>query len=204
MKMKTFMRVFLLVTVIGCLFLQGQSEGFAQVMVKEQAVQKDKIMVKYPQFEGIENDYVQRKINMDIKVIIDKFVDTCQKDKYNREAKGDYKLHYMDAEKVSFELLTYVYSGGAHGMTQLKGYTYNLKTGQTYALTQLFDFRPTEINQKIFAHAKENDVFLFSDFKGIKIYPDNYYLNEAGKPVLLFQQYEIAPYSSGILKITMN
>lgn len=191
----------LMVVVFFCVV--NQSQSFAQVVVNEESREDDKGAVKYPQFAGIEKDYVQRKINMDIKVLVGKFIDENKKDKYNKQIKVGYKVHYLDEKKVSFEIEMYAYNGGAHGMTVLNGYTYDLETGGLYSFAQLFDFRPSEINQKIFAHAKANDIFLFSDFRGIKVYPQNFYLNENGKPVILFQQYEIAPYSSGILRIVM-
>lgn len=191
----------LAVLVVVC--VMNQSQSFAQVTVKEEVVREDKVSVKYPQFVGIEHDYAQRKINMDIKVLVGKFIDENKKNEYNKEINVNYKVHYQDEKKVSFEIEMYAYNGGAHGMTELSGYTYNLGNGELYSFAQLFDFRPSEINQKIFAYAKEKDIFLFSDFKGIRVYPQNFYLNENGKPIILFQQYEIAPYSSGILKIEM-
>ena len=202
--MKKMLKSCIVAIVFTCFFVGYQNQSFAQVVTKEEKIEQNKIEAKFPQFEGIENVYAQKKINMDIKVLVAKFIDENKKNKFNKETKVNYKIHYIDEEKVSFEIEMYAYNGGAHGMTILEGYTYNLKTGETYALAQLFDFRPSEINQKIFTYAKENDVFLFSDFKGIKAYPSNFYLNKDGKPVILFQQYEIAPYSSGILKIAME
>lgn len=65
----------------------------------------------------------------------------------------------------------------------------------------MFDFRPSQINKNIFAKAKGDNLLLFDNFKGIEEYPENFYLLDAKTPIIIFQQYEIAPYSSGIIKV---
>lgn len=196
----------LFVAVIASVLLLLPSEGFAAplIQVKEQQVQEDKIDVQYPQFEGITDAYVQNKINMDIKVAVNKFVAECKKDEHTVEAKAKYQVHYLGEDTISFELLTYTYTGGAHGMSYVAGYTYDLKTGDKYTLTQLFDFKPSEVSAAVAKHAKENNVPLYENFTGIREYPHNFYLIDKNTPVLLFQQYEVAPYSSGVLRVKMG
>lgn len=185
-------------------FFSEAAFAAASVQVRDQALHEEKLNVVYPQFTGIEDAAVEKKINMDVKVDVEKFIASCKNNAYNLEGAVSYEIRYLDGDMLSFTILTYEFNGGAHGMSYLTGYTYDLKTGSKLSLTQLFDYRPSEITQAIFRFAKENDVYLFDEFKGIREYPRNFYLSERKKPVLLFQQYEIAPYSSGILKIEMQ
>lgn len=175
----------------------------SKVEVKDQVVKEKLITGSYPQFYGLDDPKVQEQINGEVTKSVKQFIEECRKDKFLKEAKISYELNYLAKNKVSFEVSMYSYSGGAHGMTSVKGYTYDLKSGRQYTFTQLFDYRPSEINKAIFKQSKANDWILFDDFKGIDNYPDNFYLDEKGAPVILFQQYEIAPYSTGIIRVHM-
>lgn len=199
-----YLSLFVAAIVSGLLLLPSEGVAASSIKVKEQQFQEDKIDVQYPQFDGIADSYVQNKINMDIKVAVDKFVAECKKNERSVEAKSKYQVHYLGEDAISFELLTYTYTGGAHGMTYVAGYTYDLKTGDKYTLTQLFDFKPSEISAAVAKHAKENSVPLYEKFNGIREYPHNFYLMDKNTPVLLFQQYEVAPYSSGVFRVKMG
>lgn len=201
MKLKKYIAAFALLATV---LFSGSVLAQPSVQAETQQYKEAQFKVEYPQFRGIEDSLVEKKINMDVKVDVEKFIASCKKDTFNREAVVNYKIHYVDQDKLSFEVLTYTYNGGAHGASYVQGYTYDLKTGSKSTLTELFDYRPSELNQAIFRHAKARDIYLFTDFKGLKQYPQNFYLNEEGKAVLLFQQYEIAPYSSGIIRVEMG
>lgn len=203
MKLTRYITLFAF-TVMVLFAVSGQVWAQSSIQVKEQRMQEDQFKVKYQQFTGIENQMAQRKINMDVKVAVDRFIADRKKDKRNIESVVSYKVYYTDKDKLSFEVLLYEYNGGAHGMSYVSGFVYDVKTGDRLSLTRLFDYRPSEINRTIFSHAKEHEIYLFDEFAGIKEYPQNFYLNEQGKAVLLFQQYEIAPYSSGIIRVEMN
>lgn len=172
--------------------------------VQEKTYKKGKITAKYPQFKGISDATVEKKINQTIRSTVKNFINDCKRDKYLKEAIISYKTHYLTPDKLSFELSLYVYSGGAHGSTRVEGYSYDLATGNRYSFSNTYSYKNSEINAKIFQQSREQNIPLFEDFKGITDYPDNFYLNNEGRPVIIFQQYEIAPYSSGIIRIRME
>lgn len=171
---------------------------------QEQKLTEGAIKISYPQFGAIADAKIVEAINLEVAQKAQAFLQACKADRFCREAIMRYETHYIGQNRLSFELLTYVYSGGAHGITQVTGWNYDLKTGEKGSLVRWFDYRPSEINRSVFAHANANQVFLFGDFKGVAAYPQNFYLNESGKPVVLFQQYEIAPYSSGVIRVELE
>lgn len=193
-KSLLFAMALLLVAAVACAAPAAQEQKIAEGAVK----------ISYPQFGAIADAKIVEAINRDVAQAARAFLESCQADQFCREAIMRYKTHYVGADRLSFELLTYVYSGGAHGMTQVTGWNYDLKTGEKGSFARWFDYRPSEINRSVFAHAHANQVFLFGDFKGVTAYPQNFYLNENGKPVVVFQQYEIAPYSSGVIRVELE
>jgi hypothetical protein len=112
---------------------------------------------------------------------------------------------------VCFEYLEYVYTGGAHGMTNLSYDSYNLKKGNKIALLDIFRN----------GSEKELSDLLTSQIRSDKQIPDsislkksgyfidviepgfNFYINGSGIG-FVYNPYEIAPYSTGISNIFLN
>lgn len=161
----------------------------------------DKINVKYPEFVINDQKIGLEKVNNKVRGIADKFIKDMGKDATVVTAQMGYDIHYLDENICSFTINTYVFQGGAHGVSELKGYNYNVKTGEEIVFIKMFDFRPSQINKSIFTKAKADKLILFDSFKGIEEYPQNFYLLDAKTPIIIFQQYEIAPYSAGIIKV---
>ncbi|WP_066714693.1 DUF3298 and DUF4163 domain-containing protein [Clostridium sp. Marseille-P299] len=127
------------------------------------------------------------------------------------EAIVDYKTTYLSCQFISLYFDKYIYTGGAHGNTIRHSDTWNLSTGKTMHISEYF---PMNENYK-------NDILTFiideitnqlknpeSKGKYFDTYQqdvhntwneDNFYLTPAGI-VVYFQQYDIAPYSSGIIE----
>ncbi len=111
---------------------------------------------------------------------------------------------YNDDHKLSFYNSSYTFTGGAHGQGTQEFTTVNLKTGKIITLNDLF--KPGYENQltplltnklhqnlKLPAGGKLNDAGYFVD----EIKPnDNFYVNGQGIG-FYYNQYDIAPYSSG-------
>ena len=161
----------------------------------------DKFNVKYPEFIIDDQKIGLDKVNNKVRSVADKFIKDLTKEDNLVTAQLGYDIHYFTDDICSFTINTYVYTGGAHGVSELKGYNYNIKTGEALSFIKMFDFRPSQINKNIFAKAKGDNLLLFDNFKGIEEYPENFYLLDAKTPIIIFQQYEIAPYSSGIIKV---
>lgn len=113
----------------------------------------------------------------------------------------------------SFYRDRYEYTGGAHGNTLRLSDTWNLKTGGKLSLSELF--MPGEdygalLTEQIILQARENlsgnPGIYFDDYENliVKFFnPDQFYLSPEGLNIY-YQQYDIAPYSTGIVVFTVG
>ena len=110
---------------------------------------------------------------------------------------------------VSYETSDYVYSGGAmHGMESTEGATFRKSDGQR--ITSIFkdtyndDFKQLVINEVTSKHnLSMDDIALFNEeFKYSPLPKTAPYLSRDGVE-LRYMPYEIAPYSEGILEVTL-
>lgn len=98
----------------------------------------------------------------------------------------------------------YDYTGGAHGNTIRKSDTFSLMSGQNLPLAAFFPKNTDYIAlilKEILKMADENHEYYFENYKELILQyfnPQNYYLTENGLAIY-YQQYEIAPYSTGIV-----
>lgn len=112
---------------------------------------------------------------------------------------------------LCLEYLDYVYSGGAHGMANLSYDIFDLKTGKTLSFQDIFMVDSSEKLTEILTLQIRSDKQIpdsipltkagyFVD----KIEPgNNIYLNGSGIG-FVYNQYEIAPYSTGITNIFLT
>lgn len=108
---------------------------------------------------------------------------------------------------VSLYTDRYEYLGGAHGFTTRLSDTWNFKTCTRLTLEQFFPSDPSftetifqEIESQISGRQKETPSSYFDDYAVLlrkNFHPENYYLDDNGI-VIYYQQYDIAPYSTGI------
>ncbi|MGL5329010.1 MAG: DUF3298 and DUF4163 domain-containing protein [Peptostreptococcaceae bacterium] len=124
--------------------------------------------------------------------------------KYQYEAYSDYKVEYNKNNMISIPITTYEFSGGAHGMTYLKAFNYDLATGKEIKLKDIFDGCSNYkdiINESIKLEIDKNNDLYFSGEEGFKGISNNqdFYINDDGI-VVFFQLYDIAPYYVGIPK----
>lgn len=127
------------------------------------------------------------------------------------EAVTDYTVTYNQNCIISLYFDKYEYTGGAHGNTIRSSDTWNLQKGNEVTLSELFTINHyqkyiiQQIKEKIKADIQKGNNYYFEDYE--KLVQDNFniqnfYLSKEGI-VLYFQQYDIAPYSSGILTFTI-
>ncbi|MFR5265622.1 DUF3298 and DUF4163 domain-containing protein [Clostridium sp.] len=124
------------------------------------------------------------------------------------EVNSTYDVAYNKNDILSFYVITYQTTGGAHGLSTLDSYNLNSKTGEKLTLSNIFkpgfDYKKL-INDSVNKKIASNPNFYFQDeekkFKGIS---DNheFYINDKGI-VIIFQLYEIAPYASGIQEVVI-
>lgn len=106
----------------------------------------------------------------------------------------------------------YVYAGGAHGSTIRFSQNWNLSTGFQISLSSLFHNDCSyiililkEIFHQIEIQSKDKENFFFEDYAKLAVENfkvDQFYLVDGGIDVY-YQQYDIAPYSSGIPTFTI-
>lgn len=119
----------------------------------------------------------------------------------------NYQITYNTGCITSLYFDSYTYLGGAHGETQRTADTWSFRTG---AQLQLPDVCPqANVSTSILPDCLENQVAdrlkntpgsYFENYKALlqeSFHSENFYLRP-GCFVIFFQQYEIAPYSTGI------
>lgn len=127
------------------------------------------------------------------------------------EAIVEYKVTYLTCQFISLYFDKYIYTGGAHGNTVRHSDTWNLNTGRTMDISEYFPDNPNYIDD-ILSFVVDEITTQLKDPERMgtyfETYPqdvynswneDDFYLTPSGI-VVYFQQYAIAPYSSGILE----
>lgn len=118
------------------------------------------------------------------------------------EAQIDGEIMYQSPELTSVALTSYTNTGGAHGILNISFLNFNSKTGQSLKNNQLFSnieaFK--NVAESYFQETiKEKSLLLkHIPFK----LPSNIGYTEEGI-VLLYNTYEIGPYSNGIIEFTI-
>jgi len=131
---------------------------------------------------------------------------------HNYDAVLRYEAAYNSNCYLSLYRDQYVYTGGAHGNTVRASDSWNLSGGCVLPLSFFFppgqDYRAFLIEQ-IFKQAdwqmQQNPGIYFKDYRALIVKNFNeksYYLTPSGMAVY-YQQYEIAPYSTGIVVFTV-
>lgn len=116
------------------------------------------------------------------------------------EMLGLYEVKNNQKDILSLSLINYAYTGGAHGATLEKSYTFRTSTGKQYQLKDLFKPNSNYIavlSKHIKAQISARKIETFEPFKSIR--PDQDFYIADRSLVIYFQQYEIAPYVYGLL-----
>lgn len=119
----------------------------------------------------------------------------------------DYTITYNQNSIVSLYSDEYIYSGGAHGNTIRSSQNWNINFAKQFSLESLFDNDCNyildilkDINNQIEEQIANGSNQYFDNYCSLvlnTINLNNFYLNP-GYITIFFQQYDIAPYSSGI------
>lgn len=129
------------------------------------------------------------------------------------ELVSEYTVTYNELCVVSLYTDEYVFTGGAHGNTIRTSETWNLKTGKIITLEELYPNNPNfktdiirEINLQIANEISLGNNIYFDDYAELVVKnfnPKSFYLTPLGVSIY-YQQYDIAPYSSGILNFVID
>ncbi len=106
----------------------------------------------------------------------------------------------------------YEFTGGAHGSTLRTSDTFDIRTGSLLPLCSFFDPCTDwcenllkQITEQADANIAADPNIYFENYRELirqSFDPCQYYLNDSGI-VIYFQQYDIAPYSTGIVEFTI-
>ncbi|RPF49105.1 uncharacterized protein DUF3298 [Hydrogenoanaerobacterium saccharovorans] len=128
------------------------------------------------------------------------------------EAILNYTVTYNHDCTVSMYFQQYEYTGGAHGNTIQYSDTWNLQDARRMKLWQFFSrsvnyrhYILTQINLQIAKQIANGENIYFDNYEqNVANYfnQESFYLTPKGV-VVYFQQYEIAPYASGIPEFTI-
>ena len=114
-----------------------------------------------------------------------------------------YEITLNTSSMISLYADEYIFSGGAHGNTIRTSQTWNMINGRIVNLNELYSRAPyfiLDILKVISNQIQQNKEVYFDDACCLAIdsfNPKNFYLTPRSI-VIYYQQYDIAPYASGI------
>lgn len=168
---------------------------------------------------GVEKPAVQKEINQVFLQHAKKIqqLDKKYKKQYAHDqfisAAGPYYAHtkpsirFNQRCRLSISFVDESYTGGAHGMHLETVYNFNLRSGKRYALSDIIRDKKelTKVNdylKKQMVDLKKQGRYDFFDnvFKSIDLKKNQFYFTDRGI-VIVFQEYEVAPYSNGIIHL---
>lgn len=221
MHLKKFVGIIFAILIISSTQVLGAITNNIEINDKtvEENTEKYEVKVKYPSIKG--GNQVYKNINKiiedftliwisDIKLLGEEYskkYEEAGREMPKMEAYSLYEV-FDTEELISVPMTYYQYTGGAHGLTTKISYNYELKTGEEIKLNNLFKdgFNYKDIIDKIIKDdiAKEPSLYFNNGamFKGVNG-EQAYYLSRDGI-IIYFQQYEIAPYSSGIREFKIS
>lgn len=197
--------------------------GTVKVSSKEIKTRSDTfdVDIRIPQIRGLKDQQLENEINKDIMEDAQEEKRELEKEakeeakEYKRKGrefrpysiKGDYKVKQNKNNILSLYMTYLKYTGGAHPVTEPESLNLNIKTGKKLKLKDFF--KPNQDYKKVLEREilaqikKEKDRFYDDAAEKVKseIYDDDldFYV-EDGNLVIYFEEYEIAPHSSGIPK----
>lgn len=124
------------------------------------------------------------------------------------EAMMVYKLTYLASCIISIYFDTYEYTGGAHGNTIRDAQTWNLSKNRMVQLNRLIQCDPdykTYILESVFEQIEKEPDIYFDNYEELaeEMFDENNFYCTPNSIVFFYQQYDIAPYSSGIREFTI-
>jgi len=157
--------------------------------------------VFYPQVEGMKNPQFERFINQ---TIIQETQELINQQIANMpttvaEMIGLYEMKNNQRQVLSLTISNYTYHyQAAHGMTYIKGLTFDLEKKEACKLSDLFKPGSNYIERisiLVDRQIKERDVMVIEDFETIQADQDFYLADKT--LVIFFQLYQLAPYAFG-------
>lgn len=172
----------------------------------------------YPQLAAALDDEIEaskkRVLTQRDEIVKNNLPDMAANEDFNGfEIKEDYQIVRSDSAFTSVKSSSFVYSGGAHPNTVIDGYTYSTQDGSKIKLSDIFADEAGVINA-LRDRLKEDypDAGFFNLDEDIKMYKFDAGENDVrfswtlgyNGVTFYFNQYELAPYASGIQTVTLS
>ncbi len=197
----------------GNVEMETVKQNSINIISKAEEIDTKEIYTKlqYPQLDGLENKTVQNKINstfkklaedaevMGMDALVD--IDPSYFEGHRFGVDLNYQVKYNQNGLLSVVFDNYQYYGGAHGSTLQTAYTFNLKDGTEYKLSDMFKDKTdyvTLMSNQVKQQLKERGLSEGVEFDRIAE-DQEFYLDNNGIKVY-FQQYAIGAYALGILE----
>lgn len=215
------------------MYLENNSANITIKEIKREFTYNEIVMltlfITYPEIRLINNYKAQNRINTYIRAAVHKFLNYAASKlyfeaikEYKNTIKNNFPFRTFDAVLnynitfnedcyLSMYADQYEFKGGAHGNTIRSSDTWSLKTGKNIALSNFFKHENYEriLLEQILRQAgmnmQQNPEIYFEDYRSLIVKyfnPKSYYLTLSGIAIY-YQQYEIAPYSTGIVVFTI-
>lgn len=187
------------------------------------------LSIKYPIITMSYNPYVEQIINNQITMEVNEYI-RYSKHLYNQAIRGymdsqtnnypfheygaymEYKITYNENCHFSLYVDKYEFTGGAHGTTVRTSDNWDLCTGMHLSLNNILN--PYKNNRQIITdeilrqaeyNYEKNQGIYFEDYQGLifrNFNENSFYLTQKGI-TFYYQQYDIAPYATGIVEFTV-
>jgi hypothetical protein len=172
-----------------------------RISTRRITTQDNMVTIDYPAVKDLESPAVQHRINRAIASQVDKLM---REQGYYKSQKvemlGWYEIKTNERGILSLTIGNYAFTyPSAHGLTIVKGLTFDIKSGDGIELSGLF--KPGSDYVKVLSdiveqQIKDRNISLLDEFKGIAPNQDFYIADKS--LVLFFQLYEITPYYMGL------
>ncbi|MBE6023478.1 MAG: DUF3298 and DUF4163 domain-containing protein [Cellulosilyticum sp.] len=209
------------------IFVMATTQVSPSITDKTFTVKKDGLNLEMhiPQFSNLSNSDFEKQVNHYLlkeatkrKKAMIEMAKSYNKD-FIKDGLTPIPFEYIETFSIiptiypyyTLELYQYQYSGGAHGISELSYINLNQEKNQLLNLADLFkedvDYQSivNELVKQEIERRQELGEFFFSGSDGFQSIGENrpFFINKDGDLVIVFNVYEIAPYASGPIYITI-
>lgn len=173
------------------------------VSIQTMVINQQGTTIYYPQVVGLKHTHVQQSINQTIVQLMQYLMQQQYQqqgaDSFT-EMLGTFEIKTNERNVLSLSLTNYAFAyQHAHGLTLMKSLTFDIETGKSYNLKDLFkpNSNYVDVLSKIVQkQIDERNIQLLDKFS--RISPDQDFYIADKSLVLYFQLYEITPYYVGL------
>lgn len=198
------LRIFLIAVYIFSLVSIGEAAGKASISSLELHA-SGYLTAKYPTVSIRGNEKVQGYINNDIKQFVRERIDEIQLLNSEVELKtGElgYVIPYEGADVLSFKFTKYtMIEKGARPNIEIFGLSFNKNNGAKLTTLDVQRITTEDVKNALQKHFKKMNIDISGDLDKVDRVPQNFYLDEQGRIVLIIQRGEMLPPPLGTVEL---